>query len=63
MKIVYIAHPIQSDPAGNVARILQIVKAINLTMPHVVPFAPYLADVQAMDETDPHQRHRGIHRN
>jgi len=60
MKIVYIAHPISGDIMGNTNRIIQIVHDINLTRLDVVPFAPYLVDVLAMDDNDPQQRSRGI---
>lgn len=60
MKIVYIAHPIGGDVKGNVRKILAIVKKINLNMPDVVPFAPYIADVLAMDDDIKEQRERGI---
>ncbi len=60
MKIVYIAHPIAGDVHGNVERILKIVKKINLTKKDIVPFAPYIPDVLAMDDSVPEERERGI---
>lgn len=60
MKIAYIVHPIAGDVHGNIQKILAIVKEINLTKPDVVPFAPYIADVLAMDDNNPAQRERGI---
>lgn len=60
MKIAYIVHPIAGDVYGNIEKILAIVKQINLTRPDVVPFAPYIADVLAMDDNDSAQRERGI---
>lgn len=60
MKIVYIAHPIGGDVKMNVYRITQIVRKINLTMPDVVPFAPYVVDVLAMDDNKSEERDRGI---
>lgn len=60
MKIVYIAHPIGGDVAGNLERIRLIVRQINLTMPDVVPFAPYWLDCFALNDNDPHERERGI---
>jgi hypothetical protein len=60
MKIVYIVHPIAGDIHGNVQKILKIVKEINLTRKDIVPFAPYMADVLAMDDNDSAQRERGI---
>lgn len=60
MKIAYIAHPIGGDPDGNVKKILAIIKQINLEEPDVVPFAPYLGDVLALDDNNPDERERGI---
>jgi len=60
MKIVYIAHPISGDVAGNLEKIGQIVREINLTERNVVPFAPYWLDCHALDDTIPAERERGI---
>jgi hypothetical protein len=60
MKIVYIVHPVSGDVAGNIQKILAIVKRINLEKDDVVPFAPYIADLLALDDDDPDQRTRGI---
>lgn len=60
MKIVYIAHPISGDIAGNLKKILAIVREINLTEPDVVPFAHYWVDCHALDDTIPEERERGI---
>lgn len=60
MKIVYIAHPISGDIAGNLEKIQQIVRQINLQYSDVVPFAPYWVDCHALDDNDPEERKRGI---
>jgi hypothetical protein len=60
MKIVYIAHPVGGDVHANIEKILAIIKEINTTQADVVPFAPYIADILAMDDNDPAQRERGI---
>lgn len=60
MKIVYIAHPIAGDVHGNIEKILKIVKEINMTREDVVPFAPYITDILALDDSIPEQRERGI---
>ena len=59
-KIAYIAHPISGDVSGNIQKILNIVRDINLTKPDVVPFAPYIADVLIMDDSKPEERSIGI---
>lgn len=60
MKIVYIAHPISGDIKGNLEKIRLIVRHINLTMPDIVPFAPYWLDCFALDDNNPEERKRGI---
>lgn len=60
MKIVYIAHPVSGNVQGNIKKIIEIVREINLTEPNIVPFVPYLADIMALDDSIPEQRERGI---
>lgn len=62
-RITYIAHPISGDIEGNVKKILDIVREINLNEPEVIPFVPYLADVLSLDDSMPDQRKRGINNN
>jgi hypothetical protein len=59
MRIIYLVHPISGDPA-NIAHLLEIVKCINLKYKDIVPFASYVADCLALDDTDPEQRARGL---
>lgn len=63
MKVAYIAHPIAGDIDRNVNHILSICKDINLSEPDTIPFAPYLVDVMAMDDTVVEQRNRGMKNN
>lgn len=63
MKLVYIAHPIGGDASANVAKVLAIVKEINLTRPDLQPFAPYIVDVLAMDDSVAVERERGFRNN
>lgn len=60
MKIVYIAHPVGGDVAANVQKILAIVRKINLEEKNIIPFAPYIADVLAMNDDIPEEREIGI---
>lgn len=60
MKIVYIAHPISGNIKENLEKIRLIVREINLTIPDVVPFAPYWLDCFALDDTVREERERGI---
>jgi len=60
MKICYIAHPISGDLEKNLADIRRIVRKINLTLDHIVPFVPYYADCVSMVDSLPNERERGI---
>jgi len=60
MKTIYIAHPISGDIPGNLKKIIAIIRSINLTMPDVVPLAPYYTDILALDDTVPAERKHGI---
>jgi hypothetical protein len=59
-KIAYICHPIAGDVDGNLSKILGIVKDININEPETVPFAPYISDVMAIDDSNTNYRNRGI---
>jgi hypothetical protein len=59
-KIVYIAHPIKGNVTANVNSIIKIVRKINLEEPDVIPFAPYISDVLALNDDDPEERARGM---
>jgi hypothetical protein len=60
MKVVYIAHPISGDVMGNIALILEIIRGINLNEPGILPLAPYIGDVLAMDDDTPEERAKGL---
>lgn len=60
MKIAYIAHPIGGDTQGNLEKLKEIGKRINITEPDVVPFAPYFFDCHALDDNNSAHRERGI---
>lgn len=60
MRIVYIAHPISGDIKGNLEKIMNIVRQINLEEPEVLPFAHYWLDCHALDDDNPEERKRGI---
>lgn len=61
--IAYIAHGIGGEVENNLADLRRIIKIINLTMPHVIPFCSYYADVVSLDDSIPEQRDRGIFNN
>ena len=63
MKTAYISHPISGDVQGNLKKIKNISREINLNEPDVVPFAPYFIDCHALDDSDPEERKRGIKNN
>lgn len=60
MKTAYIAHPISSDVKGNLEKVAQIAREINLNEQDVIPFAPYFLDCHALDDSNPEERKRGI---
>lgn len=62
-KIIYIAHPIGGDIEANVKSVLKIVKELNMSGLPIVPFAPYIVDVMALDDNDAEQRARGFENN
>jgi hypothetical protein len=59
-KIVYIAHPISGDIAGNLNKICLIIRNINLTEPDIVPFAHYITDCHCLNDDIPEERASGI---
>lgn len=59
-KVAFISHPIGGDPEGNIDLIIEIIRDINLTRKDVIPFAPYIPDVMALDDDNEHERARGI---
>jgi hypothetical protein len=60
MKIVFISHPISGDVNGNLMKIKNIVRNINLKNKELVPFVPYYADCIALNDTIPAERNRGL---
>lgn len=65
MKVVYLAHPISAVKFGatvdvNLALLSDYVRYINRHMPSIVPFAPYYADVIALDDRLSSDRERGL---
>ena len=60
MKVVYIAHPISGDIKGNLEKIVQIAREINLNEPDTVPVANYFLDCYALNDDIPEERERGI---
>ena len=60
--ITYIAHPISSDPAGNLIKLQGIYRELALQN-EVVPFIPYVATVVALDDALPEERAIGFTHN
>lgn len=61
MKTVYIAHPIAGDVAGNITKVLDILK--RETTRDVCPVAPYLVALQYLNDGDDEQRALGMEMN
>jgi hypothetical protein len=60
MTIAYIAHPIGGDQIGNMEKVADILRYLNLKYEYLVPFAPYMADLCAMNDELPGERKRGL---
>jgi len=61
-KIIYIAHPIGGDVKANIKSILATVRDLSIKN-EVIPFAPYIVDVMALDDEDAEQRSIGFYHN
>lgn len=61
-KIIYIAHPIANDVQENIKSVLAIVRQLSIEN-EVIPFAPYIVDVQALDDSNPSEREIGFEHN
>lgn len=61
-KIVYIAHPIASDPVMNIAKVKAIFLELSLQK-GIIPFAPYLTALEVLDDTNPKHRAIGFKQN
>src|SRR3989344_6612818 len=59
--LVYIAHPMKGDIAGNKQRVVEICKQI--LSPDIIPFTPYLSAFEYLDDDDPAQRELGMKMN
>lgn len=60
MKVIYIAHPISGDVAGNLEKIRVIARDIMLKDENIIAFAPYWFDCHVLDDNNPAERQRGI---
>ena len=59
-KLVYIAHQVNGDVEGNIKKILKLCRAIHLRGDSIIPFAPYIASLQYLDDNKPDERKLGI---
>lgn len=57
--LVYIAHPMKGDIAGNKKKVIDICREIGKN-PMVIPFTPYLSAFEYLDDDDPIQREKGM---
>lgn len=60
MKVVYIAHPIGGVVAENKKAVYKILREVSDSNPNIVPFAPYLVDIEYLDDEIPEERSRGL---
>lgn len=61
-KIIYIAHPISGNVQENIKSVLAIVRELSIEN-QVIPFAPYIVDVQSLDDANPSERAIGFEHN
>ena len=61
-KIEYIAHQVGNDVKGNIKKILAINREVALKN-DIIPFIPYLADIQSLDDANPNERALGFSHN
>lgn len=59
-KIIYICHPVSADVKGNMDKIVQIAREINLSEPNICPIAPYVLELMALDDKKLSERNRGV---
>ena len=60
-KLVYIAHQVSGDIRANMKSILKICREIHTSK--IIPFAPYLASLQYLDDNVSEERKLGIRAN
>ena len=60
MKTAYIAHPISGDVKGNIDKVLNIVRELNLSDIELLPFAPYIVELQCLNDDVVSERAKGI---
>lgn len=64
MKIVYIAHPIGGDVEGNLKKLQEIYEYLSFQYDgEIVPFIPYYATVNSLDDRSPDARMMGMRHN
>lgn len=61
-KVVYIAHPISGAVRNNVLKVQEIYRTLSLEN-EVIPFAPYIASLNALDDNNKAERAMGIEHN
>ena len=60
-KTIFIAHPVNGDIRGNVAKVLQICEAVHTK--DVIPVAPYLVSLQYLNDEVVEDRELGMEAN
>ena len=62
-KLVYIAHPVGGDVSGNIKKILQICHDVHKKDNSLIPFVPYMAALQYLNDDLQEERALGIQAN
>lgn len=60
--IEYIAHKVGGDVKGNIEKILKLNRELSFKN-EIIPFIPYLADIQSLDDDNPEERALGFSHN
>jgi len=60
MKFAYIAHPVSGDIKGNLIKVAEIGRIINLNESNVVPISQFFFDCHCLNDDVPKERERGI---
>jgi hypothetical protein len=60
MKFAYIAYPVSGNIAGNLIKVTDIGRTINLLEPNTVPISQFFFDCYCLNDDIPAERERGI---
>lgn len=62
MKVAYVAHPVSGDVALNIARAKRWIRWLVDYRRDIAYIAPWITDVEILDDNDPREREMGLQR-